>query len=64
VLYGHVANVLKQEEYRPARLRVSFLGVILDVTVTINTASPIPVNINPLPRDNEGSAVVLKDDRI
>lgn len=64
VLYSHVADVPEQEGHGPAGLRFPLLSVVPGVAVAVYAAGPMAVDADPLPGDDETSAVVLEGDGI
>lgn len=56
----HFRDIPKDEGHRSPRLRDSLFRRIPGIAVAVDPASPMPVNTNVIPRDDESSSMILK----
>ncbi len=60
VLNEYVGDVPENKRHWSSWLCICFLDVVPRITITVNTACAIAINMNPLSSNNEPSVVVLE----
>jgi hypothetical protein len=59
-----VAHIPEHERHWPSGLCISSFRVVPSISVTVDTPSPVTVDMDPLAADHETCSMVLKGDGI
>jgi hypothetical protein len=64
VLDKHIADVPEDERHWSSWLCVCFLSIVPRITVSIDAASTVAINVDALASDDEASVVILENNGI